>query len=103
MNLLSIIIINDGGNMFNWLKKLFVADEAPASGHRARNSKGHYGSDDKSTPNVNEAYTDGKTPVKKPRKAPVKKKTAPKKAPAKKAAPKKAPVKKRQTKKATKK
>ena len=89
--------------MFNWLKKIFVGDDTPASGDRARNSKGHYVADDKSTPNVNEAYTDGKTPVKKPRKAPVKKKTAPKKATAKKAAPKKAPVKKRQTKKATKK
>ena len=80
--------------MFNWLKKLitFGVDDTPATGVRARNSKGHYVADDKSTPNVNEAYTDGKTPAKKPRKArkaPAKKKAAPKKAPAKRGRPKK--------------
>tara|TARA_B100001057_G_C22266487_1_gene725284 strand:+ start:187 stop:429 length:243 start_codon:yes stop_codon:yes gene_type:complete len=80
--------------MFNWLKKLFVGDDTPASGKRARNSKGHYVADDKSTPNVNEAYVDGKTPAKKPRKAPAKKKAAPKKAPAKRGRPKKATTKK---------
>ena len=75
--------------MFNWLKKLFVGEEKPASGVRARNSKGHYVADDKSTPNVNEAYADGKTPKRKPRK-----KAAPKKAPAKRGRPKKAAAKK---------
>ena len=33
-------------------------------GERARDEKGRYVSDDKSTPTVNEAYTDGRTPVK---------------------------------------
>ena len=75
--------------MFNWLKKLFVGEDKPASGVRARNSKGHYVADDKSTPNVNEAYVDGKTPKRKPRK-----KAAPKKAPAKRGRPKKATTKK---------
>ena len=53
--------------MFSWLKRLFVGEEKPASGVRARNSKGRYVADDKSTPNVNEAYVDGKTPKRKPR------------------------------------
>lgn len=75
--------------MFNWLKKLFVGEEKPASGVRARNSQGHYVADDKSTPNVNEAYVDGKTPKRKPRK-----KAAPKKAPAKRGRPKKTTTKK---------
>ena len=75
--------------MFNWLKKLFVGEEKPASGVRARNSQGHYVADDKSTPNVNEAYADGKTPKRKPRKKP-----APKKAPAKRGRPKKTTTKK---------
>jgi hypothetical protein len=65
--------------MFNWLKKLFVGEEKPASGVRARGPKGRYKADDKSTPDVNEAYVDGKTPKRKPRKKP-----AAKKAPAKK-------------------
>ena len=65
--------------MFNWLKKLINigVEETPASGVRARNKKGRYVADDKSTPNVNEAYTDGKTPKRK-------RKTTAKKAPAKK-------------------
>ena len=65
--------------MFNWLKKLFDNTEPEATGVRARNSKGHYVADDKSTPKVNEAYADGKTLKRKPRKKP-----AAKKAPAKK-------------------
>jgi hypothetical protein len=32
------------------------------SGERARDSKGRYTKDDKSTPNVNEAYKDGRKP-----------------------------------------
>ena len=32
------------------------------SGERARDSKGRYVKDDKSTPNVNEAYKDGRKP-----------------------------------------
>ena len=65
--------------MFSWLKRLFVGEEKPASGVRARGPKGRYKADDKSTPDVNEAYVDGKTPKRKPRKKP-----AAKKAPAKK-------------------
>ena len=34
----------------------------PASGGRARDSKGRYVKDDKATPNVNEAYKDGRKP-----------------------------------------
>ena len=34
----------------------------PGDGKRARDSKGRYIKDDKSTPNVNEAYKDGKKP-----------------------------------------
>ena len=70
--------------MFNWLRKLFVGEEKPASGVRARGPKGRYKADDKSTPDVNEAYVDGKTPKRKPRK-----KAAPKKAPAKRGRPRK--------------
>ena len=65
--------------MFNWLKKLFVGEEKPASGVRARGPKGRYKADDKSTPNVNEAYVDGKTPKRKPRKKPAAKKAQAKK------------------------
>lgn len=79
--------------MFNWLKT-FLFGEQEASGVRARNSKGHFVADDKSTPNVNEAYVDGKTPKRKPRKKPVAKKAAPKKAPAKRGRPRKAATKK---------
>ena len=75
--------------MFSWLKRLFVGEEKPASGVRARNSKGRYVADDKSTPNVNEAYADGKTPKRKPRKKP-----AAKKAPAKRGRPRKTAAKK---------
>ena len=39
--------------------------EADATGERARNDKGHYVKDDPDTPDVNEAYKDGKTPTKK--------------------------------------
>ena len=60
----------------------------PASGVRARNSKGHFVKDDPTTLHKNEAYEDGKTPPKK--KAPVKRKPA-----AKKPAAKKAPAKRR--------
>jgi len=63
---------------------------------RARNSKGHFVKDDASTPNVNEAYVDGKTPKRKPRKAAAKKKPVAKKAPAKKA-PAKAKAKRKTT------
>ena len=53
--------------MFRWLKKVFFppVQEALASGVRARDKKGRYKADDKSTPNINEAYKDGKTPPKK--------------------------------------
>lgn len=80
--------------MFNWLKKIFGVKEAPASGVRARNKKGRYVADDKSTPDVNEAYVDGKTPKRKPRKKPAAKKPAAKKAPAKRGRPRKTTAKK---------
>jgi len=35
------------------------------SGERAKDKKGRFIADDKSTPNVNEAYADGKKPVRK--------------------------------------
>ena len=61
--------------MFNWLRRLInIGVEAEPTGVRARNSKGHFVKDDKSTPNVNEAYADGKTPKRKPRKKPAAKK-----------------------------
>ena len=37
------------------------------TGERARDSKGRYKADDKSTKNVNEAYKDGRTPKKRGR------------------------------------
>ena len=40
----------------------FLIGPEEASGERARDSKGRYRSDDKSTPSVNEAYKDGKKP-----------------------------------------
>ncbi len=80
--------------MFNWLKRLFDNTEPEATGVRARNAKGHYVADDKSTPKVNEAYVDGKTPKRKPRKKPAAKKAAPKKAAPKKRQPRKATTKK---------
>ena len=43
------------------------------SGVRAKDSKGKFVADDKSTPNINEAYKDGRTPTKKVRKTAVKK------------------------------
>ena len=60
--------------MFNWLKNILGLGEA--SGVRARNAKGHFVKDDPNTPNVNEAYADGKTPKRK-------RKPAAKKGPAK--------------------
>jgi hypothetical protein len=38
--------------------------EAEATGERARTTRGHFVKDDESTPDVNEAYKDGKTPKK---------------------------------------
>mgnify|MGYP001311172418 CR=1 FL=1 len=71
--------------MFTWLKNMLGMGEA--SGVRARNAKGHYVADDKSTPNVNEAYVDGKKPKRKTK--PAAKKPVAKKAPAKKGRPRK--------------
>jgi len=42
-----------------------AAPASEATGERARTVKGHFVKDDESTPDVNEAYTDGKTPKKK--------------------------------------
>jgi len=65
--------------MFSWLDKVLNYFNEPASGVRARNDKGRFVADDKSTKDVNEAYVDGKTPKRKPRKAPAKKPTTGKK------------------------
>ena len=80
--------------MFNWLKKLFDNTEPEATGVRTRNAKGHFVKDDASTPDVNEAYVDGKTPKRKPRKVAAKKKPVAKKAPAKSKAKRKPATKK---------
>ena len=45
--------------MFKWLKTIIFGEP---TGERARDKKGRYVADDKSTPNVNEAYKDGRTP-----------------------------------------
>lgn len=47
---------------------------APAKPKRARTAKGKLKADDKSTPDVNEAWEGGKAPAKKAKKAPTKKK-----------------------------
>ena len=46
----------------SFFKKLHSFFYPEASGERARDTKGRYKSDDKKTPNVNEAYKDGKKP-----------------------------------------
>lgn len=51
-----------------------VVEEAPAKPKRARTPKGKLKADDKSTPDVNEAWEGGKAPAKKPRKKTTKKK-----------------------------
>ena len=67
----------------SYWKKLVDFLVGPGDGVRARDSKGHYKADDKSTASVNEAYKDGKKPISRAKKkAPAKKKN--KKAPAKK-------------------
>tara|TARA_B100001939_G_scaffold325796_1_gene318846 strand:+ start:2525 stop:2758 length:234 start_codon:yes stop_codon:yes gene_type:complete len=70
--------------MFKWLKTFVFGpdpvEEKPASGVRARGPKGRFKADDKSTPDINEAYVDGKTPKRK--------KAAPKAAPKKRGRPK---------------
>ncbi len=51
------------GNMFGWLKKVFSAGgDSVAEPKRARD-KGRYKADDKSTPDVNEAWEGGKAPM----------------------------------------
>lgn len=49
--------------MFTWLKNLLGMGEA--SGERARNAQGRFVADNPDTPDVNEAYVDGKTPTRK--------------------------------------
>lgn len=84
--------------MFKWIKNLFVAPEP--TGERAKDEQGRFVADDPSTPNVNEAYVDGKTPAPK-KKRTYKRRTTTKKAPAgapttaKKAPAKRAPRKKK--------
>ena len=51
------------GNMFGWLKKVFSAGgDSVAEPKRAR-EKGRFKADDKSTPDVNEAWEGGKAPM----------------------------------------
>ena len=78
---LAFIVI--GGILIAAVVYAVYENSKPASGVRARNSKGHFVKDDPTTLHKNEAYKDGKTPPKK--KAPVKRKTAAKKPAAKKA------------------
>jgi len=47
-----------------WKKLVQFLVGSPGSGERARDYTGRYVADDKSTDDVNEAYKDGKTPVK---------------------------------------
>ena len=78
------------------------AKAKPGTGKRARSGGGKFKSDDLSTPNVNEAYADGKTPPKKTQRKASSKKTSsatkskakPKAAPKKKATKAKAKTKK---------
>ena len=55
--------------MWGWLEKFIGIDDKPLvltkEIKRARTNKGRYKSDDKSTPDVNEAWVDGKSPKKK--------------------------------------
>ena len=64
----------------NYWNKLVDFLVGPGDGVRARDSKGHYKADDKSTASVNEAYKDGKKPISRAKKkAPTKKKATAKK------------------------
>ncbi len=61
------------------VKKIFTQFSlGEASGVRARNKKGRFVADDPNTPNVNEAYVDGKKPKRK-RKPAAKKRGRPRK------------------------
>ena len=51
--------------MSYWKKLVEFLVGPQGSGVRAKDSKGRYVADDKSTVDVNEAYEDGKTPAKK--------------------------------------
>ena len=62
--------------MFTWLKNLLGMGDT--SGVRARNKKGRFVADNPDTPDVNEAYVDGKTPKRK-RKPAAKKRGRPRK------------------------
>jgi|TARA_R110002020_G_scaffold289346_2_gene504825 hypothetical protein len=46
----------------SWLENIRTFLFGEPTGERARDDKGRYVPDDKSTPNVNEAYKDGRTP-----------------------------------------
>ena len=48
--------------IMSFWKRLTVFLIGEPSGERARDSKGRYVKDDKATPNVNEAYKDGRKP-----------------------------------------
>ena len=53
--------------MVNWVQELVWGKPAPKP-KRARNKKGRYKADDKSTKGVNEAWVGGKAPAKKTKK-----------------------------------
>jgi hypothetical protein len=49
----------------SWLESIKTFFFGEPTGERARDNKGRYIPDDESTPNINEAYKDGRTPIKK--------------------------------------
>ena len=57
-----------------WKKFVEFLTPSEGDGVRARDSKGHYKADDKSTTSVNEAYKDGKKPKSRAKKKAPKKK-----------------------------
>tara|TARA_B100001057_G_C22622897_1_gene861278 strand:- start:745 stop:945 length:201 start_codon:yes stop_codon:yes gene_type:complete len=49
--------------MFNWLKKIFKSGGDSAVEPKRARVKGRFKADDKSTPDVNEAWEGGKAPM----------------------------------------
>ena len=73
LRIISTSTKNEDNKMFKQLldlhdrlyKWLFGKEVPEENAKRARNKKGQYRGDDKSTPNINEAWVGGKTPKKK--------------------------------------
>jgi hypothetical protein len=59
---LGVLCLQEGCTEY---KPDLIKDKKPSEPIRARTDKGHYIADDPSTPDVNEAYVGGETPVKK--------------------------------------